>query len=382
MADEEGVEAPRQLSIAEALKEGVKNASQGGMTSYDDLDGASKAAVVLLAVGAEAGAEVLRQMTPMEVQKLSGKMAVVRSLSRDLVLEVLREFKESTSNNAQVSFDTDSFMQNMLTKAMGAEGASDLLGRLESTLDMSGIETLKRMESDVLYEMIKGEHPQIIATVMVFLEAPQAASVAKLFPDELRNELMLRVALLEKVQPAALKELNEVMSRSVGPDADFRRSSVGGVVPTAEADFRRGSVGGVVPTAEILNLLSNGLDQMALEKIRAYDAELAEEIIEKMFVFEDFIEIEDRSLQTLLLEVAQDSLVIALKGASPKLREKLYRNMAKRAADSVREDLETRPPVKIQEVEEQQKDIIRIARALAAEGRMMMERGKQADAFL
>ena len=364
MADEEGVEAPRQLSIAEALKEGVKNASQGGMTSYDDLDGASKAAVVLLAVGAEAGAEVLRQMTPMEVQKLSGKMAVVRSLSRDLVLEVLREFKESTSKNAQVSFDTDSFMQNMLTKAMGAEGASDLLGRLESTVDMSGIETLKRMESDVLYEMIKGEHPQIIATVMVFLEAPQAASVAKLFPDELRNELMLRVALLEKVQPAALKELNEVMSRSVGPDADFRRSSVGGVVPTAE----------------ILNLLSNGLDQMALEKIRAYDAELAEEIIEK--IFEDFIEIEDRSLQTLLLEGAQDSLVIALKGASPKLREKLYRNMAKRAADSVREDLETRPPVKIQEVEEQQKDIIRIARALAAEGRMMMERGKQADAFL
>ena len=194
MADEEGVEAPRQLSIAEALKEGVKNASQGGMTSYDDLDGASKAAVVLLAVGAEAGAEVLRQMTPMEVQKLSGKMAVVRSLSRDLVLEVLREFKESTSNNAQVSFDTDSFMQNMLTKAMGAEGASDLLGRLESTLDMSGIETLKRMESDVLYEMIKGEHPQIIATVMVFLEAPQAASVAKKIRDAIASELSEDVA--------------------------------------------------------------------------------------------------------------------------------------------------------------------------------------------
>ena len=366
MADDDGVEAPKQLSIADALKEGVKNATQGGMTSYDDLDGASKAAVVLLAVGAEAGAEVLRQMTPMEVQKLSGKMAVVRSLSRDLVLDVLREFRDVTSNNAQVAFDTDSFMQNMLTKAMGAEGASDLLGRLESTLDMSGIETLKRMESDVLYEMIKGEHPQIIATVMVFLEPNQAAAVAKLFPDELRNELILRVALLEKVQPAALKELNEVMSRSVGPDADFRRSSVGGVVPTAE----------------ILNLLSGGLDQLALDKIRSYDGALADEIIEKMFIFEDFIEIEDRSLQTLLLEVTQDSLVVALKGASPKLREKLYRNMAKRAADGVREDLETRPPVKIQDVEEQQKDIIRIARALAAEGRMMMERGKQADSFL
>lgn len=215
MPDEQ--DAPKTLSIADALKEGVKGAQQTGTITFDDLDGASKAAVILLAVGAESAANVLRQMTPFEVQRLSGKMAVVRSLSRDLVLQVLREFKEVTGNNAQVSFDTDSFMQNMLTKAMGAEGASDLLGRLESTLDMSGIETLKRMESDVLYEMIKNEHPQIIATVMVFLESAQAASVLKLFPDELRNELILRVALLEKVQPAALKELNEVMSRSAGP---------------------------------------------------------------------------------------------------------------------------------------------------------------------
>ena len=231
---EENVEAPKTLSIADALKEGVKGASQSGTITFSDLDGASKAAVILLAVGAESAANVLRQMTPFEVQRLSGKMAVVKSLSRDLVLQVLREFKDVTANNAQVAFDTDSFMQNMLTKAMGAEGASDLLGRLESTLDMSGIETLKRMESDVLYEMIKNEHPQIIATVMVFLDSAQAASVLKLFPDELRNELILRVALLEKVQPAALKELNEVMSRSAGPDSDFRRSTVGGIVPTAE----------------------------------------------------------------------------------------------------------------------------------------------------
>ncbi|NDF59112.1 MAG: flagellar motor switch protein FliG, partial [Burkholderiaceae bacterium] len=299
---EENVEAPKTLSIADALKEGVKGASQSGTITFSDLDGASKAAVILLAVGAESAANVLRQMTPFEVQRLSGKMAVVKSLSRDLVLQVLREFKDVTANNAQVAFDTDSFMQNMLTKAMGAEGASDLLGRLESTLDMSGIETLKRMESDVLYEMIKNEHPQIIATVMVFLDSAQAASVLKLFPDELRNELILRVALLEKVQPAALKELNEVMSRSAGPDSDFRRSTVGGIVPTAE----------------ILNMLSGGLDKMALDTVRNYDAELADAIQEKMFVFEDFLEIEDRSLQTLLLEVPQDTLVIALKGASPK----------------------------------------------------------------
>ena len=365
MAEEE-VAAPKSLSIAEALKEGVKGATQGGTLTFEELDGASRAAVVLLAVGAESAANVLRGMTPFEVQRLSGKMAVVRSLSRDLVLQVLRQFKDVTANNSHVAFDTDSFMQNMLTKAMGAEGASDLLGRLESTLDMSGIETLKRMESDVLYEMIKNEHPQIIATVMVFLEPSQAAAVLKLFADDLRNELILRIALLEKVQPAALKELNEVMSRSAGPDADFRRSTVGGVVPTAE----------------ILNMLSGGLDKEALNTIRNFNEELADAIQEKMFVFEDFNEIEDRSLQTLLLEVPQETLVLALKGASPKLREKLFKNMAKRAADGVREDLETRPPVKIQEVEEMQKEIIRIARTLADEGRMIMERGKSADAFL
>ena len=365
MAEEE-VAAPKSLSIAEALKEGVKSATQTGTLTFEELDGASRAAVVLLAVGAESAANVLRTMTPFEVQRLSGKMAVVRSLSRDLVLQVLRQFKDVTENNSQVAFDTDDFMQNMLTKAMGAEGASDLLGRLESTLDMSGIETLKRMEPDVLYEMIKGEHPQIVATVMVFLEPGQAASVLKLFPDDLRNELILRIALLEKVQPAALKELNEVMSRSAGPDADFRRSTVGGVVPTAE----------------ILNMLSGGLDKQALKTIYDFNAELADAIQEKMFVFEDFNEIEDRSLQTLLLEVPQETLVMALKGASPKLREKLFKNMAKRAADGVREDLETRPPVKVQEVEEMQKEVIRIARTLAEEGRMIMERGKSADAFL
>lgn len=358
--------APRQLSMAEALKEGVKAAVQGPITSANDVDSASKAAVILLAVGAEAAADVLRQLTPYEVQLLSSKMAVVRSLNRDLVLEVLREFKDKTINEAQVAFDTDSFMQNMLHKALGVEGASDLLGRLESAIDMSGIETLKRMEPDVLYEIIKNEHPQIISTVFIFLDAQQASAVAKLFPDEVRNEILLRVALLEKVQPAALKELNEVMSRAVGPEADFRRSTVGGVGPTAD----------------ILNYLSGGADQQALDEIRKYDNDLAERIIEHMFTFEDLVEIEDRSLQTLMLEVPQDMLVIGLKGASPRLKEKLLKNMAKRAADGVREDLATRGPVKVQEVEENQKEILKLARALQAEGRMILERGKQADSYL
>ncbi len=366
MAEEEAVVEKKQLSMAEALKEGVRGAGEHKVASIESIDGASKAAVVLLAVGAEAAAEVLRQLTPFEVQRLSSKMAVVRSLNRELVIEVLREFKDATGNDAQVAFDTDSFMQNMLHKALGVEGASDLLGRLESAIDMSGIETLKRMEPDVLYELIKNEHPQIIATVMVFLDPGQASSIAKLFPEEQRNELMLRVALLEKVQPAALKELNEVMSRSIGGESDTRRSNVGGVQPTAE----------------ILNFMGGGMDQQALAEIRKYDAELAELIIEQMFTFEDLSEIDDRALQTLLLEVSQDMLVVALKGASPKLKEKVFKNMAKRAAEAVKEDLETRGPAKIAEVEEQQKELLKIARAMADEGRIMLERGKSADVFL
>jgi len=357
--------APRPMSLADAMKEGVKGA-QGSINSAADLDGPSKSAVVLLAVGAEAAADVLRELSPFEVQRLSAKMAVVRALSRDLVLEVLREFRETTSNNAQVAFDTDSFMQNMLGKALGMEAASDLLGRLESAVDMSGIETLKRMEPDVLFEIIKNEHPQIIATVFVFLEPELSSQVVKLFEEQERSEILLRVALLEKVQPAALKELNEVMSRVAGPDSDLKRSTVGGVGPTAD----------------ILNLLSGGIDQQALTRIREFDPELAARIVESMFTFEDLFELEDRSLQTLMLEIPQPQLVIALKGASPRLREKLLKNMAKRAAEAVREELETKGPVKVQEVEDTQKEILAIGRALTEEGRMLMQRGKQSDAFL
>ena len=358
MSEEAGAPANKPMSLAQALKAGVQGAS-GTITDVSQLDGPSKCAVVLLTVGAELGSEVLRLLSPFEVQKLSSRMAVVRSLSREIIVAVLREFKETTSNNASVAFDTENFMASMLNKALGADGASDLLGRLEAAMDMSGVEALKRLESDTLYEIIKGEHPQILATIVVFLEPNQSSELLKYFPDELRNEIMLRVALLEKVQPAALKELNETMENVMPPGGEGRRASVGGVVPTAE----------------ILNLLSGGIDQEALATIRAYDAELAAKIMEQMFTFEDLVELEDRSIQALMLDTPQDLLVTALKGACARLRDKLYKNMAKRAAESVKESLENRGPVKIIEVEESQKEILRTARQLADEGRLSMDRG-------
>jgi len=357
MAEEE-VKVERAKSLAEQIKEGAKSAGKAPM-SFEDLDGASKAAVVLLSVGAEVAADVLRQVTPIEVQRISSKMAIVRALNRDMLLQVLRDFKEATISNAQVAFDTDSFMQNMLQKALGSEGASDLLGKLEAAIDMSGLDALKRLDPDVAFEILKNEHPQVLATILTFYEPPQASALLKLFPAEVRNEVVLRVALLEKVQPAALKELNETMM-NIGAQ-----------------DTKRSNVGGVIPTAEILNLLSGGMDMDAIGKIREYDGELADAIVEKMFTFEDLIEIEDKGIQTLMLEVTQDILVVALKGASPKLREKIFKNMAKRAADTVREDLAARGPIKVADVEDAQKQILTTGRMLHQEGRIIMERKKE-----
>ena len=329
----------------------------------DEMDGTTKAAVVLLAMGQQAAADVLSHLTPFEVQRLSARMASVRALSRDLVLDVLREFRESTLVDARVSFDSDSLVHNMLEKAFGKERAEDLIGSIESSFDMSGIETLNRLDASVLFDLIRNEHPQIAATVLAVVDTQQASEVVKLFDEAQRNEVMLRVALLEQVQPAALKELNDVMARAAA------------LIP----DKTQTSVGGIEPTANILNLLKEGADQQVLDEIRKFDEALADAISDRMFTFEDLLKLDDRALQTLLLEVSADVLVVALKGASPALRDRLFKNMAKRAAETVRDDLETRGPVKVQEVEVQQREILTVARNLAEEGRIMLSRGDNSD---
>ena len=347
-----------ESAVAQGNDEGLSSTS-----ALDEMDGATKAAVVLLAIGQQAAADVLSHLNPFEVQRLSARMASVRSLSRDLVLDVLREFRETTLFNARVSFDSDSLVHNMLEQAFGKERAKDLLGSIESSFDMSGIETLNRLEPAVLFDLIRKEHPQIAATVLAVVDTKQASEVVKLFEESERNEVMLRVALLEQVQPAALKELNEVMARAAA------------MIP----DKGQNSVGGVEPTAGILNLLKEGADQRVLDEIRKFDEALADAISDRMFTFEDLNKLDDRALQTLLLEVSADVLVVALKGASPGLRDRLFNNMAKRAAETVRDDLETRGPVRVQEVEAQQREILTMARNLADEGRIMLSRGDNSD---
>jgi flagellar motor switch protein FliG len=329
-------------------------------------DRMTHAAVVLLALGSAAAADVMRQMTPAEVQRLSSRMAAVRAMPRQQVLTVLRDFRDAMTVDATVAFDTQSFLRDVLGATLGHEDAEDVLARLEAAIDTTGLEALQSMSARAVHAILRSEHPQVVATVLVFLQPQHAAEVAGLFDPAMRDEVLLRVALLDRVRPSALRELNEVMGRAAGP-------------PPVQ---RPGMSGGIGPTASILALLRGGADERVLERIRAHDPALADRIVERMFTFDDLMYLQQRSLRTLLMEVPQDRLVTALKGANPALRDHLLGTMPRRTADIVAEELELRGPVKVQEVEEAQKEVLALGRELQAEGRLTLIREDAGGGYL
>jgi len=208
-------------------------------------------------------------------------------------------------------------------------------------------------------ELLRNEHPQIVAAILVHLDAEQCAAVLMQLSDRQRAEIMLRVATLEGIQPTALKDLNEVLYKVLAGGDKVRKSSLGGVKTAAE----------------IINLLGSGVDASVLESIRSYDADLAQKIMDKMFVFEDIGKLDSRSIQTVLREVASETLIVALKAASNEMKETILSNMSSRAAEALREDLEARGPMRLSEVEAQQREIIKIVRRLAEEGQIVLGGG-------
>ena len=214
--------------------------------------------------------------------------------------------------------------------------------------------------------MIRNEHPQIIATILVHLDYDHAGDILKHFTDRLRNDVTLRIATLDGVQPVAIRELNDAMTR---------------VLAGASANVKKASMGGVRHSAEILNFVGQALETSILDNVREYDPELAQKILDEMFVFENLLGVDDRGIQTLLREVQSDSLIIALKGSSPEMREKIFKNMSQRAAEMMREDLESKGPVKLSEVEREQKEILKVARRLADEGQINLGGGGE-DAYV
>lgn len=319
-------------------------------------EGLTKSAILMLVLGEDEAAEVMKYLSPKEVQRLGIVMASMKPVPREEVTEVLESFMVDFAGSSDFGLDSDAYIRSVLIKAFGDDKASNLLSRIPQSQDAAGIESLKWMDAFSVSEFIKNEHPQIIATILSHLEADQAAEILGHFTDRLRQDVILRIATLDSIKPAALKELNEGMMKMLSGNENLKRQPIGGVKTAAE----------------IMNYLSGDNEAKLMEGLKSYDDNMAQEIMDQMFVFDNILEIDDKGIQTLLREVQSDMLIVALKGTSDEMKEKFLRNMSSRAADMMREDMESRGPVKLSEVEAQQKQILQIVRRLADEGQIML----------
>jgi flagellar motor switch protein FliG len=321
--------------------------------------GLEDSAILLMSLGEEHAAEVFKHLSPKEVQRLGETIAKTKSVARVRFDAVADRFHTATADQSMLVVDTDEYVKAVLRKALGDDKANMLIDRILQGSDVSGIESLKWMDAVSIAELLRNEHPQIVAAILVHLEFDQVADILKLFPERPRNEVMIRIATLDGIQPAALKDLNEVLSRVLAGGDRARKSTMGGPKTAAE----------------IINMMGSTVETSVLDYIREADHDLAQGIMDNMFTFDDLLKVDDRGLQALLKEVQSESLIIALKGASSELRDKMFRNMSSRAAETLREDLESRGPVRLSEVESEQKEMLKIVRRLTEEGQIVLASG-------
>lgn len=324
-----------------------------------DDKGTENAAILLMSLGEEEASEVFKHLSPKEVQALGETIAKLKVIRRSQVEEVLDKFDSVAETQSTLVTDTDEYVRAVLRKALGEDKANLLLDRILQGSDVSSIESLKWMDAASVAELLRNEHPQIIAAILAHLDFDQTSSVLKLFTERGRNEVLIRIATLDGIQPTALKDLNEVMSQILAGGERMKKSSLGGAKTAAE----------------IINMMGSSVEASVLDYIREADADLAQKIMDNMFTFDDVNKIDDKGIQAVLKEVQTESLVVALKGASAELREKVFRNMSSRAAETLREDLETRGPVRLSEVEAEQKEMLKIVRRLVDEGQIVLAGG-------
>lgn len=329
-------------------------------------DGLEDAAILMMSLGEEEASEVFKHLSPKEVQKLGEAIAKTKTITRERVDAVVDKFTGIAAAQSLLVSNSGDYVRSVLKRALGDDKAALLIDRILQGGDVSGIESLKWMEPASVAELLRNEHPQIVAAILVHLDFDQAADILKFFTERQRNEVMLRVATMEGIQPSALKDLNEVLFKVLAGGDKMRKSSLGGVKTAAE----------------MINLMGTAIEGTVIESIRNHDPDLAQKIMDKMFVFDDVMKLDDKAIQTVLKEVASDVLIVALKGAQPELKEKFLANMSSRAAETLREDLESRGPMRLSEVEAQQKEILKIVRRLADEGTIVIGGGGADDAMV
>ena len=327
------------------------------------LDGVEKAAILLLSLSEEDAAQILKHLEPKQVQKVGMAMASIEDLNQAKISAVHRLFIEQIQNFSTIGFQSEDFIRRALTAALGEEKASNLIDQIILGGGAKGLDSLKWMDSKQVANIIRNEHPQIQTIVLSYLEPEQSAEILSQFPEKVRLDLTMRIANLEEVQPAALQELNEIMEKQFA----------------GQAGAQAAKMGGLKAAADIMNYLDTNVEGQLMDSIREHDEEMAQQIQDLMFVFENLLEVDDRAIQAILREVQQDVLMKALKGADDNLKEKILKNMSKRAAEMLADDLEAMGPVRVSEVETAQKEILSTARRLADAGEIMLSGGGGED---
>ncbi|PCJ37041.1 MAG: flagellar motor switch protein FliG [Moraxellaceae bacterium] len=321
-----------------------------------DLSPEERSAIVLMSLGEESAAEVLKHMGPKEVQKIGTCMAKLQNVQKDQVEAVMHVFMEAITNQTALGVGADGYIRNMLVSALGEDKAGSLIDRILVGGNTAGLDTLRWMDARNVADLIRFEHPQIQSIVIAYLDSDQAADALSSFDERQRLDILMRIASLSSVQPHALQELNDILEKQF----------------TNQTGSAATDLGGTKCAADIMNFLDTATEANLMENIREADEDLAQEIQDLMFVFDNLGDVDDRGIQALLREVSSESLMLALKGADEQITEKIFANMSKRAAELLRDDLEAQGPVKISDVEGAQKEILSIARRMADAGEIML----------
>ncbi len=323
-----------------------------------NLSGSEKAGVLLLTLGEDVAAEVLQHMNPKEVQLVGSTMATMQDISRPMVEGVIDSFFDTLESQTALGIGNDTYIRGMLERALG-DKAGSVIDRILMGSGSNGLESLKWMDSKSIAEIIRLEHPQIIAIVLSYLESDSAAAVLSHLPENTRAGILMRIATLDGVQPAAIKELDSIMEKYFSDNENVKSSMVGGEKTAAD----------------ILNFMDTSLENKLMEQVKTENEDLAMKIEDLMFVFDNLRDVDDRGVQTMMREISTDLLTLALKGVDDEFQQKFLRNMSSRAAEMLVEDMEAKGPVKLSEVEGAQKEILAVARRLEESGEIVLMGG-------
>ena len=332
---------------------------------FDKLTGTQKSAILMMLLGEDEASEILKNLTPKEVQHLGSAMYSVEGLDQDTVNKVLDEFLAIIKEQTSLGLGAGNYIQNVLNKALGQDRAQSVLGRITPSESSNAIEILEWMDSRAIAELIQDEHPQIIALIISYLEPAQGSDVLVMLDEKIQPEIVKRIATIQTVQPDALRDLEVVMQKKFAANTSLRASQVGGVKAAAQ----------------IMNFMKGEDEQKIFKEVAKFSKNLMTEIQEAMFVFDNLIKSDDKSLQMILRSVETEDLVLAMKGADEVLRDKLFSCMSQRAAANIQDEMEALGPVRLTEVQEAQKRIINAARRMSDEGTIVLA-GRGGDDYV